>query len=282
MTIFVNQGSGPKATEPDELLELFPGEHVVEIDVDKFAEQVVEAAQAGEPIIVAGGDGTISCAAAAIVDIDATLAAVPAGTRNHFAKDLGIPDLETAAAAVASGHTVVVDLAEVNDRPFINNATVGLYPNLVTTRDHRWRRLPKGPATVLALLVQLRRTRPFSVEVAGESWKAWMVFVGNGPYGDGLLDTIGRESLTEGTLDILVVRADGVLALPRVVLAFALGRLAASPLVERHRAEKARIVLRRKEVRVAVDGEVMHMATPLECRSLPGALRVAVPPPSED
>lgn len=276
--MFVNATSGPRSADGDELSELFPGEEIVEVEPGSLSSSIADAVEAGaERVVVAGGDGTLSAAATVLAGSGVTLVVVPEGTRNHFAKDLCIPDVETAAKAAASGRTELIDLAKVNDRPFINNATVGLYPNVVTTRDRRWRRLPKGLATFLALLVQLRRTRPFTVEVGGRSWKAWMVFIGNGPYGDGLLDTIGRTSLVDGSLDILVVRADGIWALPRVVVAFALGRVGRSKLVERFSEPSARIVLRRSEVDVAVDGEVIRMSTPLECASMPGALRVAVP-----
>ena len=79
-------------------------------------------------MIVGGGDGTISAAASALVGTDTLLGVLPLGTLNHFARDLGIPsDLTEAARLIASRKDRRVDVAEMNDRIFINNSAIGLY-----------------------------------------------------------------------------------------------------------------------------------------------------------
>src|SRR6185437_11967871 len=87
-------------------------------------------AEAGDPLlIVGGGDGTIGAAASALAGTETTLGILPLGTLNHFARDLGIPsDLQEAAELIARKTDRRVDVGEMNDRIFINNSAIGLYP----------------------------------------------------------------------------------------------------------------------------------------------------------
>ena len=92
--------------------------------------------QGAELIIAAGGDGTMSAVAGELAGSKARMGILPLGTLNHFARDLGIPpDLQEAAMVIAAGHTRAVDIAEVNGRTFVNNASIGLYPLMVVDRD---------------------------------------------------------------------------------------------------------------------------------------------------
>ena len=111
-------------------------------------------------IVAAGGDGTVSAVVAAIVDTDIALGVLPLGTLNHFAKDLGLPlDLEAAVDRLLSGATRRVDVGEVNGRTFVNNSSLGLYPDIVRDRERQQKRLGrrKWPAFALACLSALRR-----------------------------------------------------------------------------------------------------------------------------
>ena len=98
-----------------------------------IAAQVDIALRAGVDVIVAGGgDGTVSAVAAALVDTEVALGVLPLGTLNHFAKDLGLPlDLGGAVRVIAAGQTQRIDVGEVNGRVFINNSSLGLYPEMV-------------------------------------------------------------------------------------------------------------------------------------------------------
>src|SRR5205085_1689796 len=95
------------------------------------------SAERGDPlVVVGGGDGTISAAASALAGTETLLGILPLGTLNHFGRDLGIPtDLDEAAALIAARTVREVDVAEMNDRTFINNSAIGLYPLLVLDRD---------------------------------------------------------------------------------------------------------------------------------------------------
>jgi undecaprenyl-diphosphatase len=281
--ILVNPGSGPSATGADELRRLFPGADVQECPPDQLAKRAADAVAAGAAYVgVAGGDGTIRTVAEQLVGTDTPLLPIPAGTRNHFARDVGVDTLERAAEAAAGGRVIEVDAGQVNGCSFVNNSSIGLYPKIVVRREHRERRLPKGVANVVAVWEQLRHGRRLAVDLDGTTHNAWLVFVGNGAYGEGLIDLADRESLNEHILDLRVVRADRPLARLRVLGALLLGRLARSPLIVTRRCAAATINLSRAQVEVALDGEVEKLDTPLRYQSAACALRVLVPPSTSE
>jgi diacylglycerol kinase family enzyme len=283
--VIVNPHSGPDDTSPEEVGALFPGSVVEELDGEHVRRQFETAVAERSPsfLAVAGGDGTIRCAAGVVADTDVALVPVPAGTRNHFAKEVGIPTLEDAGAAASeSGRVVLVDLGDVNGEPFVNNANIGAYPRIVREREvHEKRFTSKTLATLVASWAELRDLHKFSVVVDGaDTYRAWMVFVGNGRYGTSLFDVGTRESLDEGLLDVRILRADGRLARLRVVARLLVGRVASSPMAEFDAVSSITLsVVGRSSVDVALDGELVRLSCPLEFRCRSKALRVLVPPP---
>ena len=277
--ILVNPYSGPDSTDAEAIEAAVPGHRVETCEPDELGERARAAVAAGAGFVgVAGSDGTIRSVADEIRDTDVALLAIPAGTRNHFARELGLGDLDAVADAVAGGRRRRIDLGEVNGECFVNNASIGLYPRIVIRREAYERRLRKPVANVIAVYEQLRHGRRFRVEVDGDEVWAWMIFVGNGRYGEGLLDLTDREGLDEHVLDVRVVRADRPVARLRVVLALLLGRLARSPLVERRTTTSVRLELPRPSIEVALDGEVEFLDCPLEFTSQRQALAVISPP----
>jgi undecaprenyl-diphosphatase len=276
--VFLNPDSGPEPTEQSDVRAAFPGHEVVECEPGDLPARIRDAvARPVDFVAAAGGDGTIRAAAQALAGTEVPLLPIPAGTRNHFARELGIEDLDAARRAASAGKTIQVDLGEVNGLRFVNNSSVGIYPRIVVTRETHERRWPKGLATVAAAWEQLRHGRRFVVTVDGRSYRAWMVFVGNGRYGRGLLRLNSRESLDDNTLDFRLARADSPLARARVVLALLLGFLDRSPLLVQRETRQLELSLDRREVEVALDGEVQRLEPPLRYRSLPAALSVLVP-----
>src|SRR5688500_17945285 len=184
--ILVNPHSGPDETSPDDVAAVFPGSSVRELDGKEVKKQVVDAIESmASPafLAVAGGDGTIRCAAGVVAGTDLALLPIPAGTRNHFAKEVGIATLDEAAAAASGGTVTLIDIGEVNGEAFVNNANIGAYPRIVKERDAhvKMKRLSKQTATIVATWTQLRQLHKFSVTVdGGTTYRAWMVFVGNG------------------------------------------------------------------------------------------------------
>lgn len=278
--ILVNPAAGPDDTPVGDLAAIFAGHDVVECPPDQVGERTAEAVKKGADFVgVAGGDGTIRCAADVLAGSGVPLLPIPAGTRNHFARDLGVEDIEDAAAAAKNGVTRRIDIGVVNDIHFVNNSSLGIYPRIVVRREAHQHRLPKGVANIVATWEQVRRRgQRFGVTVNEDRHRAWMVFVGNGRYGDGLIDLADRESLEGNELDVRVALADKPMARVRLLLALLVGRLARSPLLEQVRTPSADIDIEgRDEVEVALDGEVERLKTPLRYRSVEGGLSVLVP-----
>jgi undecaprenyl-diphosphatase len=123
-----------------------------------------------------------------------------------------------------------------------------------------------------------RRGQRFTVEVDGKAHTAWMVFVGNGRYGEGLIDLADRESLNGNELDVRVALADKPMARVRLLFALLVGRLSRSALLVAMTTSSVEINVKgRGQVEVSLDGEVERVETPLSYRSLEEALSVLVP-----
>ena len=137
----------------------------VDVTLAKTGIQTIETAQRaqaqGATIIVAGGgDGTINAVASVVAGTRIALGVLPLGTLNHFAKDLHIPlNLDEAIRTIANGRPLHVDVGEINDKIFLNNSSLGLYPDIVRERENLQRRLGRGKwsAFFWATLAALRR-----------------------------------------------------------------------------------------------------------------------------
>ena len=283
--VLVNPHSGPDETSPSDIAELFPGSRIQEVEGKEVKRQVrdaIERTESPEFVAVAGGDGTIRCAAGIVAGTDLPLLPIPAGTRNHFAREVGIETLEEAGLA-RSGTVVEIDVGEVNGEVFVNNANIGIYPRIVRDRAVHQKRFSKQTATLVATWQQVRSIHKFTVVVDGEtSYRAWMVFIGNGRYGTSVVDLGARESLDGGVLDVRILRADGRWARLRVALALLGGRMDASPMAVLDEVSSVELSFPgRSRTDVALDGEIVPMSTPLRFRCRAKALRVLVPPSPE-
>ena len=143
--VIVNAKSGPDAEGDDteRIQSAFRANgleaRVTVLQAGQDIAQVVQQCIAqGAPLIVAGGgDGTINAVAMELLGTDTTLGVLPLGTLNHFARDLGIPfDLTEAVGIIARGQSTAVDAGEVNGKVFLNNSSMGLYPRIVSDREH--------------------------------------------------------------------------------------------------------------------------------------------------
>ena len=148
LVIAVNPRSGREDYDPAaDIAELLPMAEVLQLSEDAGVRELLdEAARSGRAraLGVAGGDGSVAAAAAVALEHGLPLAVVPAGTLNHFARDLGVATPPEAAAAVEAGAAVQVDVAEVNGVPFLNTASIGSYPEMVRRRDRLSGRLASG------------------------------------------------------------------------------------------------------------------------------------------
>ena len=246
---------------------------------------IVKAIEYGRgPIVVGGGDGSIAAAAGALAGRKRTLGVLPLGTLNHFAKDLGVPDLDTAVDAIAGGKTAQVDVGEVCGRVFINNSSIGFYPQMVAerTREQRASGLPKWPAMALAALRTARRfpRHRLSIAIQGRDTPCVTpcLFVGNNDYELAGFDIGKRDRLDGGGLCLVVVRGRSLWSLAGLTLRAAAGLVERADDIEVIRdVPRLTIDSHAAHLDVSRDGEVERLPTPLEYRIRPGALRVFRP-----
>lgn len=251
-------------------------------DIDRLLREAVR--ERPRLLVAAGGDGTISTAAAALAGTDITLGVLPFGTLNHFAKDLGIPlELEASVTNIVQDNVIAVDVGEVNGHIFINNSSLGLYPDMVRDRERQQSRLGRGKwrSFLWASLSVLRRF-PFlivRIEVESETrgFVTPLVFIGNNEYRMEGFNIGARESLERGMLSIYIVKKQGRAALVRLSLAALMGRLEQERDFEALTATEIVIETPRSRLLVATDGEVQPMSSPLHYRIRPRCLRVIVP-----
>ena len=244
-------------------------------------------AERGDPLlIVGGGDGTVGAAASALVGTDTTLGILPLGTLNHFARDLGIPtDLDEASELIAGGATRTVDVAEMNERVFINNSAIGLYPLMVLDRDLQRKRLGRSKrfAMLVASLRTLARFRhqrlTLTVNDEKERVDTPLLFVGNNEYRLDLGAAGRRDSLEDGELCVMVMRKKTRRGLIGATLRALLNRSRADDMVRLDGVERLRVASLRSQLAVSLDGEVIGAAPPLDYRIRKRSLRVIATPP---
>jgi diacylglycerol kinase family enzyme len=221
------------------------------------AAEVARTADA-DTLGIAGGDGSLAPVAEVALARGLPFVCVPFGTRNHFARDLGLDRREPVAALDAyAGHERRIDVGRAGGRLFLNNVSLGLYARLVHRRE-RHRRRREALARLRAWMMLLARRERLGISIDGKPEEARLVLVANNAYVLEPPSLGAREHLDEGLLHLYVV-SGGVdeRTGERFVVDAAAGRLEA-----------------------AVDGEADVLTTPIEFRIEPRALRVLVPPPS--
>ncbi|MEX2179187.1 MAG: diacylglycerol kinase family protein [Gemmatimonadaceae bacterium] len=282
--VFLNPGAG----RADELRKVIRGVDSLALHTAAPAEmtQAARAAIAGgaSRIVAAGGDGTISAIAAAVAGTECELAVIPAGTLNHFAKDHEIPlDLVEACALAASGQRVMpVDVAYVNGRMFLNTSSVGLYANFVKVRDRLEPVFGYWLGTMLSTIRTLVRARPFSVRFEADgiehTYTTPLVFIAVGERELRAPTLGGRVAHGRPGLHVMVVRGRTrarLVALSLAATTRGTDAIAATPHLDSLFVQACRIEQRHETV--AVDGEILKIASPLEYRWLGNALRLVVP-----
>jgi len=255
-------------------------------DLQTTAKEAAKRAEDGKigAVVAGGGDGSLRVVAGALAGTSVPLGVLPLGTLNHFAKDLGIPlDLDEAVQTIAKGETRTIDLGSVNDKIFINNSSIGIYPYLVSDRDRVRKRhgVAKWLATIPAAFRTLRLYPRTRLTIETKDWtrtyRTPCVFVGNNEYAMELSNLGQRKALDDGKLFLCVVKQPTPLGLLRAFLLLWLGRFDPTRDIECFELDELTITSRAARLRVALDGEVGTLQPPLHYRSLPGALQVIVP-----
>jgi len=242
------------------------------VDVTDLARSAV--ARGCDLLGVAGGDGTQALIAGIAAEHDVPFLVITAGTRNHFALDLGLDraDPRRCLDALTDGVELRVDLGSIADRPFVNNASFGAYAELVLSPAYRADKAKTTLNLLPGLLVGRQRTR-LNAHVDDQTIKApQALLVSNNPYASTDLAGLGRRArLDGGTLGVLAVRVDNAAQaaglLRRRHSTGVVGLTASEVVVEAHDAE----------IPVGIDGEAAWLRTPVRCTVRSGALRVRVP-----
>nr|WP_246324028.1 diacylglycerol kinase family protein [Petropleomorpha daqingensis] len=223
---------------------------------------------------VAGGDGTQALVAQVAVEHDVPFLVISAGTRNHFALDLGLDREEPARCldALRDGVEARIDLGEINGRPFVNNASFGAYAEIVLNPAYRD---DKRRTTLDALpdLLTRRRGARLTADVGGIRVEdPHALLVSNNPYEASDLAGMGRRArLDRGLLGVIAIRVDSARQ--------AVGLLNTAHRQGLRRAVAAEVVVMADgaDIPVGIDGETVRLATPVRCTVRPGALRVRLP-----
>ena len=242
------------------------------VDVQQLARDAL--AGGADLLGVAGGDGTQALVAEVAAEHDVPLLVISAGTRNHFALDLGLDREDPARCldALRDGVEASIDFGEVNGRPFVNNASFGAYAEIVENPgyrdDKRGTRLEALPD-----LLSGRRGAHLVLQVAGQAVEGPnAVLVSNNPYGSSDIAGMGRRArLDRGVLGVISVRVSSVRQ--------AVGLLQGASRRGLARAEAPEVVVTADvpEIPVGIDGETVRLTTPVRCTVRPRALRVRLP-----
>jgi YegS/Rv2252/BmrU family lipid kinase len=292
VTVLLNRGGGAVRADPkvgDKVAEALRAagldpqvELIAGGDCAVRARAVAE--RGDELLVVGGGDGTISAAASALVGTKTLLGILPLGTLNHFARDLGVPnDLAEAAKLIASKKSRQVDVAEMNDRIFINNSAIGLYPLMVLDRDLQRRKL--GRSKRLAMIVASFRTlarfghQRLTLTVNDEKARVDtpLLFVGNNDYRLDLGAPGKRESVEDGVLSVFVMRKKTRRGFIAASLRALFNREKPDDMVRLEHVERLRVTSKKSVLTVSLDGEVVGAETPLTYNIRKKALRVIAP-----
>jgi diacylglycerol kinase family enzyme len=258
--LLINPRAGTESPTPDELAAAAQ-ERGVEARLLREGEDAAELARAADADVLAaaGGDGSVATVAAVAIERDLPFVVVPYGTRNHFARDLGLDrDDPPAALDAFGGEERRVDVGRAGERHFLNNVSLGLYAALVHRREHH-RRRRQALAGLRALWLSLRRHPGTWASVDGEPIRARVLLVANNAYELSLFSIGERTRLDEGHLHLYAARG----LLPRAW--------------EERSGERFRLDAPVERLRAAIDGEPVELETPLELAVERGALRVLLP-----
>ncbi|WP_323764976.1 diacylglycerol/lipid kinase family protein [Marinovum sp.] len=291
--IILNPASGRGDHRGDEVRAAaakYPEVEIREIPSPKKLSETVEKALADgcDPIIAAGGDGTIGALASALAGTGVTLGILPMGTFNYFARSLDLPQDPAEALEIAlNGASRQVPIGDVNGRIFLNNASLGAYASVLSVREHVYRNWGRSRLaaywSVIVAMTTIYQSLKMKITVDGETHqlKSPMAFVAISAYQLDEFDLDGAEAIKQGKLALFVARDVGRLQLLwRALRIFFRGARSGTDYVLLTGADIT-IETRRNKRLIAHDGEKERMPGPYRFRLRQGALTVRVPQDAE-
>lgn len=260
--------------------------------IDALARRAVDLAKAHHGVVVAaGGDGTINAVASAVLGSGCPFGVLPQGTFNYFGRDNAISqDTRKAALSLLTSRLLPVQAGKVNGRLFLVNASVGLYPQLLEDREVWKQQLGRSRFVAflsgVASLLQSRHQLRLGIESAGQtvSLRTPTLFVGNNRLQlvQAGLDAQQSDALTQGQLVAIAVRPIGTLALFGLLVRGLLGRLGDADNIRSFSFRRLTVTPKgMRRIKVATDGEVVWMQTPLVFEVAAEPLLLLVPASAE-
>ena len=250
------------------------------LDLEQLARDAI--AGGADCLGMASGDGSQALVASIAIEHDIPFVCVTAGTRNHFALDLGL-DREDPRGSMDAFHDAVerrIDYATVGDRLFVNNVSLGVYATIVQQDSYRDAKRETSRALLPEMLgstaepFDLQFTTPDGTEADG----AFLIMVSNNPYVLGpSVDVSQRRSLETGELGVFAVNAASGAEAARLMARSAVGQRGRDPGWHEFTCESFEVRSRAGSAFAGVDGEALDMPTPLRFRIHPSGMRVLVP-----
>ena len=287
ITVVVNSASGRAVTTDAARLKVLceaAGLSADFIELGNATADLEARCAHGGTVVAAGGDGTVSAIAAILAGTPATFGVLPLGTLNHFARDVGIPaDLDKAVAVIAARRIRTVDVGTVNDRVFVNNVSIGVYPSIVEAREELQRQgYGKWPAMALAIVRIVRHYRGVRVTITAGGQRANhrtpFVLIANNEYAVTGAEIGQRASLDGGRLFVYLAPQIRAWQLPRLVIRALLGRLGALDDLQIVSGAEVSVEFPGTDrVRLAIDGETTTITTPVRCSTFAASLKVLAP-----
>ncbi|WP_130803168.1 diacylglycerol/lipid kinase family protein [Acinetobacter ihumii] len=299
LSIIYNEKSGFHASNKEgvyeQIMTIFT-QHDFEIQVfelgaddnfDAFMQQVLSRHQDQDNsgvIVAAGGDGTLNAVASKLKNTTAVMGILPLGTFNYVARVLNIPqDLLQAAEVIATGKPHSVHVAKINDRIYLNNASLGLYPLFIQKRElynQKLGRLTLNAYTSgLDVLIRDHKELKLSITVDDHVYpvKTPLIFFGNNQLQLQEMNLKIAECAAEGHVAGVVVAKSDKLSLFKMLFQLIKGELEQAKDVYSFSADRVVVDSKSKKLTVAIDGEIEELATPLTFSVEKNALNIMVP-----
>ncbi|MFM2438582.1 MAG: lipid kinase YegS [Actinomycetota bacterium] len=251
------------------------------LDLEELARDAI--ARGADCIGMAGGDGSQALVAAIAIEAGIPFVCISAGTRNHFAQDLGFDKEDPAAGLVAfvDGVPRQIDYGRVNGRLFVNNVSLGIYARVVQEDSYRGAKVETAKTLLPDLLgsqaepFDLQFTTPDGTNVDG----AFLIMVSNNPYVSGLsLDAFQRRTMDSGKLGVLAVNTSTGTEAAALVTRASLGLAGRDPNLHEFDCERFEVRSHSGEAYAGIDGEALTLDTPLDFQVFAGGLHMLVPP----
>lgn len=291
--LFLNPRAGSVGDEGPGMRELAKehGLRVVEVVPNVDLRAVVrDSLEAGlRTFVVAGGDGSIHHVAQALVGTEGILGIVPVGTVNHFARDLELPieDWRASFDIAVRGAVRQIDVGRVNGRYFMNSIMVGLYPTVSEYRERfrsmhsRWRAYMKAARLAMRHFPHVN----LIVELDGrvEKLRTQMFVVAVNAYdltATGLVSP--KTTFNDGRLAVYSLSFMSRFQFMQAAAKYLRGKIMEVEGFRRVRTQQLRVDTGRRRLRVALDGELVDMETPLQIVSVPASLLVRAPAERQD